>query len=160
MPESQHIKRVKQLLKQGEGIRLEYKESYSKLPKSLFESICAMLNRDGGDILLGANDNGDIVGVDETKLETITTDLVNLSNNPEKLDPPFILFPQVYQIDNKTVVHIQIPCSSQLHKSANVVFDRSNDGDFKVNEPHLIAEISLKTLLLLSSLFNLVELTN
>jgi ATP-dependent DNA helicase RecG len=141
MPESQHIKRVKQLLTQGEGIRLEYKESYAKLPKSLFESICAMLNRDGGDILLGADDNGTITGVDETKLETITTNLVNLSNNPEKLDPPFILFPQVYQIEGETVVHIQIPCSSQLHKSANVVFDRSNDGDFKVNEVHQIAEI-------------------
>jgi ATP-dependent DNA helicase RecG len=141
MPESQNIKRVKHLLAQGEGIRLEYKKSHTQLPKNLFESICALLNRDGGNILLGADDNGNITGVDATKVETITTNLVNLSNNPEKLDPPFILFPQVYNIDNKTVIHIQVPCSSQLHKSAGVVFDRSNDGDFKVNEPHQIAEI-------------------
>ena len=141
MPESQNIKRVKHLLVQGEGIHLEYKKSHTQLPSNLFESICAMLNRDGGNILLGADNNGTIIGVDATKVETITTNLVNLSNNPEKLDPPFILFPQVYNIDNKTIIHIQVPCSSQLHKSAGVVYDRSNDGDFKVNEPHQIAEI-------------------
>lgn len=141
MPESQNIKRVKHLLSQGEGIRLEYKKSHTQLPSNLFESICAMLNRDGGNILLGADNGGTIIGVDATKVETITTNLVNLSNNPEKLDPPFILFPQVYNIDNKTIIHIQVPCSSQLHKSAGVVYDRSNDGDFKVNEPNQIAEI-------------------
>lgn len=141
MPESQNIKRVKHLLQQGEGVRLEYKEARTKLPKSLFESICGMLNRDGGDILLGVDDNGTITGVDKSKLDSIKTDLVNLSNNPQKLEPPFILFPQVYQLEGKTIVHIQIPCSSQLHKSAEVVFDRSNDGDFKVNEPFQIAEI-------------------
>ncbi|PJC61948.1 MAG: AAA family ATPase, partial [Flavobacteriales bacterium CG_4_9_14_0_2_um_filter_32_27] len=141
MPESQNIKRVKNILTQGEGIRLEFKKSHTQLPGNLFESICAMLNRDGGNILLGADNDGNIIGVDATKIETITTNLVNLSNNPEKLDPPFILFPQVYNIDNKTIIHIQVPCSSQLHKSAGVVYDRSNDGDFKVTEPHQIAEI-------------------
>lgn len=98
-----------------------------------------MLNRDGGNILLGADDNGAIRGVDKAKIDTITSNLVNLSNNPEKLDPPFILFPQVYTINDSTV--IQVPCSSQLHKSAGVVYDRSNDGDFKITEPHQIAEI-------------------
>ncbi len=51
------------------------------------------------------------------------------------------MFPQVYNIQNKTIIHIQVPCSSQLHKSVGIVYDRSNDGDFKVNEPHQIAEI-------------------
>ncbi|MBW6483791.1 MAG: putative DNA binding domain-containing protein [Vicingaceae bacterium] len=141
MPESQNIKRVKHLLAQGEGIRLEYKKSRTQLPSNLFESICAMLNRDGGDILLGADDDGNIIGVEDAQIETIKTNIINLSNNPEKLNPPFILFPQVYNIDNKTVIRIQVPCSSQLHKSASVVYDRSNDGDFKVIEPHQIAEI-------------------
>jgi len=141
MPESQNIKRVRHLLAQGEGIRIEYKESKTQLPRSLFESICAMLNRDGGNILLGADDNGAITGVDKAKIDNITSNLVNLSNNPEKLDPPFILFPQVYTINDSTVIHIQVPCSSQLHKSAGVVYDRSNDGDFRVTEPHQIAEI-------------------
>lgn len=51
--------RVKKLLQQKENIRLEFKEAKTALPKSLFEMICAMLNREGGDILLGVADNGE-----------------------------------------------------------------------------------------------------
>jgi len=39
------------------------------------------------------------------------------------------------------VIHIQVPASSQIHKTANTVFNRSNDGDFKVIQPQQIAEI-------------------
>ena len=92
-----HKQLVKHIIAKGEGIRTEFKESRSKLPKNLFESICAMLNRDGGDIILGVDDNGVITGVDKNKVDELTSNLVTLSNNPNKLDPPFILFPQVYE---------------------------------------------------------------
>lgn len=49
---------VTRLLKQAENIRLEFKEARVALPTNLFETICAMLNREGGDILLGVNDSG------------------------------------------------------------------------------------------------------
>jgi len=135
------IERIKHIIEQGEGIRTEFKESRSKLPGNLFESICAMLNRDGGDILLGVDDKGVITGVDKKKADELKSNLVTLSNNPNKLDPPFILFPQVYEIADKTVIHIQVPSSSQMHKSAGHIYDRSSDGDFKVGEPQLIADI-------------------
>lgn len=136
-----NLERVKHIIKDGEGIRTEFKESRTRLPKNLFETICAMLNRDGGDILLGVNDKGSVTGLEKANVETMKTNLVNLSNNAEKLNPPFILFPQVYELDGETVIHIQVPSSSQIHKSANIVFDRSNDGDFKVDEPQQIADI-------------------
>ena len=135
------IERLKRLLNQKENIRLEFKEAGMALPNNLFETICAMLNRDGGDIILGADDNGKITGVQKEQLATMVTNLVNLSNNPLKLDPPFILFPQTYEISSKHLIHIQVPASSQLHKSVNIVYDRSNDGDFKVTQPHQIADI-------------------
>lgn len=136
-----HKQLVKHIIAKGEGIRTEFKESRSKLPKNLFESICAMLNRDGGDIILGVDDNGVITGVDKNKVDELTSNLVTLSNNPNKLDPPFILFPQVYEIGDETIIHIQVPSSSQMHKSAGHIYDRSSDGDFKVGEPQLIADI-------------------
>lgn len=111
------------------------------MPNNLFETICSMLNREGGDILLGVNDEGNISGVDHSSVETMVKNLVDLSNNPQKLDPPFILFPLVYEIKGKTIIHIQVPASSQVHKTSGSVFDRSNDGDFKVSQPHLIAEL-------------------
>ncbi len=136
-----NIERVKRLLKKKENIRLEFKKAAIALPYNLFESIYAMLNRDGGDIILGVNNNGDILGVGESQVTTMITNLVNLSNNQQKLDPPFILFPQKYEVKGKWIIHIQVPASSQVHKSAGVIFDRSNDGDFRVTHAHQIAEI-------------------
>ena len=135
------IERIKHLIEQGEGIRTEFKESRTKLPRNLFESICAMLNRDGGDIVLGVDDNGVVTGVDKKMVDELKNNLVTLSNNPNKLDPPFILFPQIYEIADETIIHIQVPSSSQMHKSAGHIYDRSSDGDFKVGEPQLIADI-------------------
>lgn len=135
------LERVQRLLKQKEGIRLEFKASRTDLPTNLFESICAMLNREGGDILLGILDDGSIKGIEADRLETIKGNLVTLSNNPNKIDPPFILFPQAYKLKGRAIVHIQVPESSQLHKSAGVVYDRSRDGDFRVIQPQQIAEI-------------------
>jgi ATP-dependent DNA helicase RecG len=136
-----NLTRVKSLIKQKENIRLEFKESRIELPSNLFESICAMLNREGGDILLGISDTGAIAGVDESRLEAITSNLVSLSNNPNKLDPPFILFPQVYAIKGQTIVHVQVPASSLVHKTNGIIFDRSKDGDFKVTQPQQIAAL-------------------
>jgi len=133
------IEQIKKLLKQKENIRLEFKESLNSLPLNLFESVCSMLNRDGGDILLGVTNKGQPLGVDPDCVNELISQVVNLSNNQQKLDPPFILFPQVFDIDGKKIIHIQVPVSSQIHRTANVIFDRSNDGDFKIIQPERIA---------------------
>ncbi|MCK5772925.1 MAG: putative DNA binding domain-containing protein, partial [Thermoplasmata archaeon] len=133
---------LEHLLSMGEGIRVEYKEAKRSLPTSTFETICAMLNRDGGDILLGVEDHGNVLGIDPQTIEKMKTDMVNLSNNPQKLDPPFIIFPVDQVRDGKKILHISLPASSQVHQTNGVVFDRSNDGDFRVTQPHRIAEIS------------------
>ena len=135
------IERVKRLLKEREDIRLEFKEAAFALPGNLFETICAMLNRDGGDILLGVNDSGIISGVEASQTSAMIKNLVDLSNNMQKLDPPFILIPRFYEIEGKFIIHLQVPASSQVHKTANIIYDRSYEGDYKVTQVHQIAEL-------------------
>lgn len=107
----------------------------------MFETICAMLNRTGGDILLGADDRGNITGINPEKVNEMVAHIANLSNNPQKLNPPFILFPKVYKIDGSSMIHIQVPESSQVHQTAGKIYDRSNDGDFVVKDAQQIAEL-------------------
>ena len=133
--------RAIKLIEQQEGIHLEFKKAENSLPANLFETICAMLNREGGDIFLGVDKNNHINGVNDVALHQMMADIASLSNNPNKLDPPFILFPLQYIIENKNIIHIQVPASSQLHKTAKEVFDRSSDGDFKIKHPHQIAAL-------------------
>lgn len=135
------LERLLLLLEQKEGRHLEFKEAKFALPNGIFETICAMLNSEGGDILLGVNDSGTIMGVEAGKVHKMTDDLVSLSNNATKISPIFFLYPRKYEIDRKWVIHIQVPASSQVHKTSNVIFDRSSDGDFRITEAHQIAEI-------------------
>ncbi|MEW6196544.1 MAG: RNA-binding domain-containing protein [Bacteroidota bacterium] len=135
------IELVKNLLKQKEGIRLEFKEAKEKLPENLFETICAFLNREGGSILLGVKDNGSCAGVAPDLIGKFSAEISSLSNNKNKLDPPFILFPSVAEVKGKKIIHIQVPASSQIHKCNGIIYDRSSDGDFKVTDAAKIAEL-------------------
>ena len=69
--------RIETLLKNGEGITIEYKKATNTLPSTLFESITAFLNRDGGEILLGVNDNKTITGVNEDAVNLLCKQISN-----------------------------------------------------------------------------------
>lgn len=131
--------RIAHLLKQPESERLEFKLAKSALPRSLFETVCAFLNHRGGDILLGVGDDGSIEGIDPQSVQQVMKDCASLSNNPQKLDPPFILNPVHVQIDGLDIIHIAVPESSQVHRSKDKLFKRASDGDFKLTDPTQIA---------------------
>ena len=60
------------LLRRRERATLEFKEARRDLPRSLFETVCAFLNRDGGTILLGVADDGTVTGVEPGAVERLT----------------------------------------------------------------------------------------
>ena len=122
-----------------EGISLEYKEAADNLPKNFFETVCAFLNRDGGLIVLGVADNGTVTGVNPGAAGRIRADIANLSNNPQKLEPPYLLFPREETVDGKLIISVQVPCSSQVHRSGGEVFLRNEDGDYRLKDPYQIA---------------------
>lgn len=131
---------LKHIIKTRERRTLEYKRAWSDVPANLFETICAFLNRDGGTIVLGAEDDGAIEkGINPSALEQMSKNISNLSNNPQKLCPSFLIQPEPINIDGKIVLVISVPSSSQVHKTAGRVFDRSNDGDYELRTD---AEIS------------------
>ena len=70
---------IQKILSQGEGLTVEFKRAKGQLPSSLFETVCAFLNRNGGTILLGVGDDGSIEGVDPDKAETLCKNIANLS---------------------------------------------------------------------------------
>jgi len=89
------------LIKIGEGISTEFKEFKNKLPSNLFETICAFLNRYGGNVFLGVDDDGNIVGVDEQSIKQIKKDFATMCNNPQIIDPIVTLTIKEYMIEMK-----------------------------------------------------------
>lgn len=55
------------LTRKGEGTQIEYKTSTEEISESLYESVCSFLNHTGGQILVGVQDDGTIVGVNPDK---------------------------------------------------------------------------------------------
>jgi len=136
---------IEQIIRRGEGVSIEFKESRTELNKSVFETVCSFLNRNGGHILLGVKDDGSICGIDETYIYRIINTFVTSANNPQKLFPPFYLAPEIIDFDGTKVIYIFVPESSQVHSTVGKTFDRNDEGDFNIsaNAEH-IARIYLR----------------
>ena len=135
-------KEIKKIISQGEGISIEFKTSEFELSRNVFETVCAFLNRSGGTLFLGVNDNGTINGIIEGAVQPILDSLVSAFNNPQKLEPTYYLTPQSVQVDDKTIIYINIPESSQVHQTAGKIFDRNEDGDFNIsNNNELVKQL-------------------
>jgi ATP-dependent DNA helicase RecG len=135
-------KRIRQLLAQGEGLQVEFKTCRSALNRDVYETICAFLNRCGGDLLLGVTDNGEVWGVDAAAVEQLKKDFVTALNNPQKINPPFYLHLEEIAFEDNTLLHVFVPESSQVHRCNGRIFDRNADGDFNITDnTHLVTAL-------------------
>ena len=124
--------RLREIIAQGEGIEVEYKTAQFNLPSNVYESVSAMLNRQGGNIILGVTDDGVIEGIIPDCIQNMKDTFVSSINNPQQLNPKYYLSVQDFNLDEKKVLYIYIPESSQVHSYLNKVYDRNEDGDFDI----------------------------
>jgi len=125
---------IKRILSAGESITVEFKESKTELNKDVYESVCGMLNRLGGHLLLGVKDNGDVVGVDPACVDKIKKNFVTSINNPDKLSPTFYTNMEQFEIDGKIILYAFIPTTPDVHRLSGRIFDRNEDGDFDITK--------------------------
>ena len=128
------MNKILNLIQQGESQTVEFKESKSKLNKDLYETVCAFLNRDGGEIILGVKDNKEIIGVHSDKIEDMKKDFLTTINNPQRFNPPCYLGINTIEIDDKKLIHIFVPQSSSVHRLNGKVYDRSGDADIDITK--------------------------
>ena len=128
------MEKLQELLLDGEGLTVEFKQSKNKLNKDVFETVCAFLNRNGGHLLLGVEDNGGIVGIETQAVEKVKKDFVTSMNNPQKISPTFYLSVEEVTIDGKSILYIYIPESSQVHRCNGRIYDRNEDGDIDITD--------------------------
>jgi len=107
---------IKELLAQGEGVTVEFKRATDKIPDGVYQTVCAFLNRAGGYLLLGVEDNGKVVGVNPKTVAQLRKDLSNSLNNHQILNPPIFVIPNEVIINGKTILSLYIPESSQVHR--------------------------------------------
>ena len=128
------IDEIKKLIQNGEKIDVEFKESRNALTKDVFDTVCSFNNRNGGHILLGVDDNREIIGVNEDKVNKIIKEFTTSINNSQKMYPPLYLLPEVFEIDGKKVIYIQVPEGYQVCRHNGRIWDRSYEGDINITD--------------------------
>ena len=129
-----HESRIIELIRQGEGISVEFKTCRNKITRDLYETVCAFLNRHGGTLLLGVQDDGTVQGIEPDAVSQIKKDFVTAVNNPLKLTPPTYLTVDVVELVGKFLLRIYVPESSQVHRCNGRIYDRNEDGDLDITD--------------------------
>ena len=130
------------LTRKGEDTRIEYKTCTEEISESLYESVCSLLNHSGGQILVGVQNDGTIIGVNPEKVEQLRTDIVNCINNPELFLPCPYFTPRIMEVEGKSVMQLDIPCGQYVYRFKGRYWDRNDDADIDVtDQPELLLSI-------------------
>ena len=132
-----------QLLDGLEWNDLELKESQIKVPDSAYESVSAFLNTEGGHIILGVDDDKNIVGVRD--VDKIQGDFIGELHNPERFGAQVPFEEYLRQHEDKNVLVFYIPEANRkdkpvyvkTKKQGFVAFIRKGGGDYKCGKAEL-----------------------
>lgn len=123
-----------EMIRKGEGLDLEFKACRNQIPRDVYETVCAFLNRHGGILLLGVQDNGVVQGIEPDAVAQIRKDFVTAINNPQKISPPTYLAVDEVTVAGKPLLRIYVPESSQVHRCNGRIYDRNEDGDLDITD--------------------------
>ncbi len=120
------------LIQGGESITVEFKKSRNAITKDVYKTVCAFSNRDGGHIFLGVNDNSEILGIEEDKINKIKREFVTSVNNEKKMYPTLHLTPVEYEIDGRHILYIRVPAAQEVCRCNGRIYDRKYDSDIDI----------------------------
>lgn len=137
-------KAIKTMLEVGETIAVEFKRCGNGIENDVYESVCSFLNRFGGDLFLGVLDNGTVCGVPENAAPDMVKNFISCVSNPALLSPTVYLMPEILTYEGKTIIHVHVFPSAEVHSFKRVIYDRVNDADVKVTATAQIAQMYIR----------------
>jgi DNA-binding response OmpR family regulator len=134
------VERIKNLISSGEGDRAEFKStlrwnlktdnSDKRVEKAWLKSVVAFLNKNGGVLLVGVQDDGDILGIDADQFDNEDKYLLHVNNRIKQHigleHAGFIRF-QLVPVDQKKVLIVECQPSP-----SPVFLKMGNDEDFYI----------------------------
>lgn len=132
---------VLQRLDWAESNDLEFKAARGGLPKSLWETYCAMANSNGGVILLGVEDDGRVSGVPDVKAQKKA--FWDTVNNRSKVSSNLLTDADVLEVDygETRILAIHVPRASRYQRPVFLgsnpltgTYRRNDEGDYHCTE--------------------------
>jgi ATP-dependent DNA helicase RecG len=128
------LQQVQQIINQGEGLRIEYKEATDSVPGSFYETVVSFSNTDGGVILLGVADNKTVTGINRAITVKLQKDIVTALNTRECINPPVYVQPFTVEHPDGLIMVIQVPSSSQVHDHSGRIYSREFEADLDITD--------------------------
>ncbi len=125
-------------LRQGENLHTEFK-TWPLQADEMAATIIAFANTDGGDIFLGVDDNGQVVGLDETGVDRMAQFIDNVAFN--NCAPPVTLVQETLRDDQgRVILAVRIPKGSQRPYRTNrdVYYIRTTSGRRQASREELL----------------------
>ena len=105
----------------GEDATIEFKREMPHR-SSLADEIAAFANTQGGVILIGVDDDRNIVGLELQELDRVEKTVVEICE--DSIEPAVPIFTEKLRIDDKNILKIVVPRSLFVHKTSNGYFTR------------------------------------
>lgn len=139
------LKTLHSILEIGETIAVEFKRCGNGIESDVYESVCSFLNRFGGDLFLGVLNDGTIMGLPEKAAPDMIKNFIKQISNPLVFSPTIYLAPEIVKTeDGKTIIHVHVPPSAEVHSYKKVIYDRVDDADVKVTATAQIAQMYIR----------------
>ncbi|WP_434311034.1 AlbA family DNA-binding domain-containing protein [Hominifimenecus sp. rT4P-3] len=138
------LKTLQSILTIGETIAVEFKRGGNGIESDAYETVCSFLNRFGGDIFIGVLNDGTVVGVPKKAASDMVKNFIKVVSNPALFAPTVYLMPEIIEYDGKTIIHVHIPPSAEVHSYKKVIYDRVDDADVKVTATGAIAQMYIR----------------
>ena len=136
--------RINQLLRLGENIAIEFKRCGNGIEADTYETVCAFLNRFGGDLFLGVENDGTVRGVPHHFALDMVRNFISSISNPNLFSPTVYLEPEIVEYEGKTIIHVRIPQDGEIHSYKGVIYDRVGDADVRLRSSDQIADLGLR----------------
>ena len=137
-------KAIKKILEIGETVAVEFKRCGNGIENDVYESVCSFLNRFGGDLFMGVLDDGTVCGVPKKSAPDMVKNFISCVSNPVLFSPTVYLTPEILSYEGKTIIHVHILPSAEVHSFKKVIYDRVNDADVKVTATGQIAQMYIR----------------
>lgn len=138
------VNTMKSVLAIGETVAVEFKRCGNGIEHDTYESVCSFLNRFGGDLFLGVEDDGKVVGVPEKAAADMVKNFISVISNPGVFSPTVYLAPEIFEYEGCTLIHVHIVPSAEVHSYKRVIYDRVDDADVKVTATGQIAAMYIR----------------
>lgn len=119
MNETEH--QLRELIGRGESLTMEFKSDLKSLPdRELVAAVVALANTEGGELLLGVEDNGEVTGLhaNHQNLAALSALIANKTN------PPMAVRVERCEVQGEFIGRITVPKSRQLVSTSDGLLQR------------------------------------